>query len=72
MCCAERDGYTKCHRMPVSRLSSLPGKTFSQIMFLLASWFGFLWISLLRELFIRIVGKGFVGPDRFSSSWEFS
>lgn len=48
--CAERDGYTKCPCLPSSRLSSLPGKAFLRTMFLLASWFGFLWISLVHVL----------------------
>lgn len=49
-CCAERDGCIKCHCVPVSRLSSLPGKAFSQIVFLLASGFGFLWTYLVCVL----------------------
>lgn len=34
----QRGGYTKCHRVPVSIVSSLAGKTFSRTLFLLESW----------------------------------
>lgn len=46
----ERDGYTKCPCLPRSRLCFHPGKAFPQTMFLLAGWFGFLWISLVCVL----------------------